>query len=83
VAKRGLFGDGVSAYERTLLGIALTVTAVWAIATLVQVAYPRHVVPLSVNAIMGTVATSFFSGAFLAGRRRRSEEKNTNGGGNQ
>jgi hypothetical protein len=77
VAKKGILGsNGSSAYEKTFLGIAITVAAVWAIATLVQVAFPSHVVPLSVNAIMGTVATSFFGGAFVAGRRRREAAKN-------
>jgi hypothetical protein len=71
VQRKGFFGNGISAFERTFLGIAITVTVVWAVATLVQVAFPRHIVPFSVNAIMGTVATSFFSGAFLAGRKRR------------
>lgn len=80
MAKRGfLGGETSSAYERTFLGIAVTVAAVWAIATLVQVAFPSHVVPLSVNAIMGTVSASFFGGAALAGRRRRESEK-SNGG---
>lgn len=61
-----------SAYERTFLGIAVTVTVVWAVATLVQVAFPAHVVPLTVNATMGIVATGFFGGALVAGRRSAS-----------
>lgn len=67
---------GGSAYERTFLGIAVTVTVVWAVATLVQVAFPAHVVPLTVNATMGIVATGFFGGALVAGRR-----SNGNGSG--
>lgn len=62
-------GRSGSAYERTFLGIAITVTVVWAVATLVQVAFPGHVVPLGVNAAMGAVATAFFGGAIAAGRK--------------
>lgn len=58
-----------SAYERTFLGIAITVTAVWAVATLFQVVSPSHVVPNTVNYVMGIVATGFFGGALIAGRK--------------
>lgn len=67
-----------SAYERTFLGIAITVALVWTIATIVQVIFPRHAVPVSVNAIMGIVATSFFGGAVFQSRRNG----NGNGKGN-
>lgn len=60
---------GGSAYERTFLGIAITVTFVWAVATLVQVIFPAHVVPTSINLVMGTVATGFFGGALVSSRR--------------
>lgn len=62
-------GRPSSAYERTCLGIAITVTAVWAIATLVQIVAPSHPVPVTVSATMGIVATGFFSGAYFWSRR--------------
>lgn len=66
-----------SAYERTFLGIAITVVVVWTIATLVQVAFPNHVVPVSVNVVMGTVATAFFGGALLSSRRAAEADMET------
>lgn len=69
-----------SAYERVFLGIAITVTVVWAIATLVQVVSPTHQVPTYANLVMMTVAGSFFGGAVIAGRKRNG---NGNGNGSQ
>lgn len=60
-----------SAYERTFLGIAILVAVLWAAATAIQVAFPSHVVPESLNIIMGTVATAFFGGALVSSSRRR------------
>jgi hypothetical protein len=57
-------------YERTLLGIAVTITAVWALATIVQVFIPSRVVPSYANLLMMTVAGAFFGGAMLASKRR-------------
>lgn len=77
-------GRGVeSAYERVLLGVAIVVTTVWAIANTAQVivaiAAPGRspFVDASLNVIMGTVATGLFGGAVVSGLRRRG-----NGNGN-
>lgn len=64
------------AQEKVYLGIAVTVTAVWVIATLVQVAFPERVVPTYVNIIMVTVAAAFFGAHGVKSARR-----NGNGGG--
>jgi hypothetical protein len=58
-----------AAHERVFLGIAITVTVVWAVATLVQVIDPKHQVPTYANLVMMTVAGSFFGGAVWAGRK--------------
>lgn len=62
-------GGVSSAYERTCLGIAITVAAIWAIATIVQIIDPRRPVPVTVSATMGIVTTGFFSGAIYWARR--------------
>lgn len=59
-----------------MLLVGCTVTGVWAVAVLVQVFSPAHVVPTEVHAIMLTVAAGFFGGAALAAKR------NGNGKGN-
>lgn len=59
--------------ERVLLAIGCVITVVWAIATLVQVAYPSHVVSGQVHLVMLTVAAGFFGGAAIQAR------KNSNG----
>ena len=66
-------GNGSSAYERVFLGIAVTVTAVWSLATIVQVISPAHPVPETANLTMGTVAAAFFGGALISSRRRNVE----------
>lgn len=58
-----------TAHERVYLGIAVTVTAVWAIATLVQVVFPERVVPSYANVIMGIVAAAFFGASVVKSRR--------------
>lgn len=68
----GTVGVG-RAYERVFLAIAIVVTVVWAMATLVQVAYPAHPVPQYANLVMMIVAGSFFGGAVVVGRRNNGE----------
>lgn len=58
--------------EGLLRGIAVTVLAVWVIATLVQLVDPTRQVPGTVNAIMGLVVSALFGASVI----RR------NGGGN-
>lgn len=65
-----------TAHERVYLGIAVTVTAVWTVATLVQVAFPERVVPGYANVIMGIVAAAFFGASVVQSRRNG----NGNGG---
>jgi hypothetical protein len=66
-----------SAHEKVYLGIAVVVTAVWTLATVVQVVDPVRVVPTYANVIMGIVATAFFGASVIAGRKNG---KNGNGG---
>lgn len=58
-------------YERVYLGIAITVTIVWTVATLVNVVVPGHPVPPYANIMMGIVASCFFGGAVIQNQRRR------------
>lgn len=66
---------GSTAYERVFLAIAAVVTAIWAVAQLVQIISPTHVAPQYVNYVMVSVAGSFFGGAVLTGRRRNGKEE--------
>ena len=56
--------------EKVLRGIAVTVTAVWVIATVVQVIDPTRQVPSTVNVIMGMVVSALFGAAAVSGARR-------------
>ncbi len=59
-----------AAKDRVLRGIALTVTAVWVVATLVQVVDPTRQVPNTVNVIMGMVVSALFGAAAISHSRR-------------
>jgi hypothetical protein len=59
-------------------GIALTVTAVWAFANIVQVIDPSRPVSPLTHGIMATVASAFFGAGVLADLRKR---RNGNGNG--
>lgn len=59
-----------AARERVLRGIAITVTAVWVIATVVQVIDPSRQVPSTVNVIMGMVVSALFGAAAISHTRR-------------
>lgn len=61
---------GLTPYERVFLGIAISVTALWVIATVVQLIAPSRTVPEYVNVVMMTVAGSFFGGAVLTSRAK-------------
>ena len=62
--------------ERVLRGIAVTVTAVWVAATVVQVIDPTRQVPNTVNVIMGMVVSALFGAAAVtAGRRNGNGDK--------
>lgn len=63
--------------EKVLRGIAVTVTAVWVVATLVQIADPSRTVPNTVNVIMGMVVSALFGAAAISHTRRNG---NGNGG---
>jgi hypothetical protein len=63
------------ARDRVLRGIAVTVTAVWVLATLVQVIDPSRQVPNTVNVVMGMVVSALFGAAAV-----RSSRKNGDGG---
>ena len=65
--------------EKVLRGIAVTVTAVWVLATLVQVADPSRQVPTTVNAIMGLVVTALFGASAIRGSRRNGNGNGGNG----
>ena len=61
-------------------GIALTVTAVWAFANIVQVIDPTRPVSPLTHGIMATVASAFFGAGVLSDiRRQRRGGRNGNG----
>ena len=60
--------------ERVLRGIAVTVTAVWVLATLVQVIDPARQVPSTVNVIMGMVVSALFGAAAIKSGRRNGDD---------
>ena len=51
--------------ERLLRGIAVTVLAVWVLATLVQLVDPTRQVPGTVNAITGLVVSALFGASVI------------------
>lgn len=55
--------------EKVLRGIAVTVTGVWVVATLVQVIDPSRQVPSTVNVVMGMVVSALFGAAAIHSRR--------------
>ena len=63
-----------TARDRVLRGIAITVTAVWVVATVVQVIDPARQVPPTVNVIMGMVVSALFGAAAVSSRRRNGDE---------
>jgi len=50
------------------------VTAVWVVATVVQVIDPSRQVPSTVNVIMGMVVSALFGAAAVSSRRRNGDE---------
>lgn len=67
--------------EQVLRGIAVTVTAVWVLATLVQIADPARQVPATVNVIMGMVVSALFGAAAISSGRRNGNGNGHNKGG--
>ena len=61
--------------DKVLRGIAVTVTGVWVVATLVQVIDPSRQVPNTVNVVMGMIVSALFGAAAVRVGRR-------NGNGN-
>jgi uncharacterized membrane-anchored protein len=66
-----------SASERVLLVIACVITTVWAVATIIQVAFPTRVVPEYANLAMMVVAGSFFTGSVVTSRRANKNGSDT------
>ena len=62
-----------TARDRVLRGIAVTVTAVWVVATVVQVIDPTRQVPSTVNVIMGMVVSALFGAAAISHTRRNGD----------
>jgi uncharacterized membrane protein len=58
-----------------LLGIAVLIAIVWAIATMVQVIFPSRVVPTEVHFVMMSVAAFFFGGSVFAAWKRNGNGK--------
>jgi uncharacterized membrane-anchored protein len=56
--------------ERVLRGIAVTVTAVWVVATVVQVIDPSRQVPSTVNVVMGMIVSALFGAAAVTASRK-------------
>lgn len=55
--------------ERVLLTLGCIIGGVWAIAVLVQVAFPNHVVPTEVHAVMLVLVPLLFGSAAWQARR--------------
>lgn len=56
--------------ESVVLGIAVTVTAVWVVTILVQVIDPSRQAPAAVNGIMAAVVSGLFGTALARAARR-------------
>lgn len=69
------------AYERVFLAIAVAVSAVWLTAQVVQILYPSHESPSSLNTVMVSVAATFFSGSVISTAVRKRRNGNGNGNG--
>ena len=69
-------GDSGDFREKVLLILGCVICAVWVIAVLVQVAFPKHVVPTEVHGVMLVLIPLLFGGAALQARA----SKNGNGG---
>ena len=65
------------AREAVTLSIAVVVTVVWAIATIVQVVDPERTVPSYANLIMATVVGALFGTAWVQARKRESERESS------
>lgn len=59
---------GKGTYEKVFLGIAVTITTIWATATIVQLIVPTRTVPETTNYVMIAVAGAFFGGSLLTKR---------------
>lgn len=58
-------------YDRVLLFIACLVAILWGVTVIVQVIFPDHPIPGSVNSVMIIVATGFFGGSVISNVRRK------------
>lgn len=67
-------------HEFVLLGMAVLIAIVWAIATLVQVVFPGHVVPTEVHFVMMSVAAFFFGGSVFTAWRSGNGKNGKNDG---
>jgi hypothetical protein len=61
------------ARDKVLRGIAVTVTAVWVLSTLVQVIDPARQVPNTVNVVMGMVVSALFGAAAVRTTRKNGD----------
>lgn len=64
--------DANAVRETVLLGLGCVIVAVWVIAVLVQVAFPKHVVPTEVHGVMLVLVPILFGGAAWAARKQGS-----------
>lgn len=62
--------DGTGGLLYVVFGIAVVITFVWVIATLVAVVFPSHPVSTAVNATMGSAVTAAFALAGILASRR-------------
>lgn len=60
--------------ETVLLALGCFVVAAEVVAVLIQVAFPKHVVPTEFHAIAFMVGTALFGTAALAGRRSEKQD---------
>jgi hypothetical protein len=68
-------------HELVLLGMAVLIAIVWAVATLVQVIFPSHQVPTEVHFVMMSVAAFFFGGSVFSAWKSNGKGRNGGNGG--
>lgn len=66
-------------HELVLLGLAVLIALVWAIATMVQVIFPSHAVPTEVHFVMMSVAAFFFGGSVFSAWKKNGKSNGRNG----
>lgn len=74
--------DGYGGVVYIVLGLAVLITVVWSIATIVAAVFPAHAVSPELNAVMGLLVPAAFglAGALVAAKRRNGNGSGKGGG---